>query len=152
MNARMSISLFVAPLLACSDGSVPGTPYPLPAHELAKAEHAAANGESWGDKELAFHYDFAGDRQRSEMHFARCLKAQHPECLAEKANHLIAAARDPNTSESDRNKLLDEALRFNTEAIASDKRQSNSYEEGLLAQRRAITDFLNGKNTEALKR
>jgi hypothetical protein len=154
---------FVLLLYACSDnvvtksesveafdGEVPGTAYSLTRAEVIKAEQAAARGDIEADKDLAFHFGLAGEEAKSEAHFSRCLTALHPECLAEKANHFIRDAIDPQISQSDRVKLLKEALRFNGQAIVADRRQGNSRKDDYLAQRRAITDLLHGKSIDEL--
>lgn len=132
------------------DGEVPGTAYSLTDVEVIKAEQAAARGDIEADKDLAFHFGLAGEQAKSEIHFSRCLKALHPECLAEKAALLTRDSMDPQTSQSDRVKLLKEALHFNDQAIASDERQGNSRKDDYLAQRRAITDLLHGKSLDEL--
>lgn len=154
MVARFGILLCATLLWACSDASVsdiaddsfPGTPYPLSPALVAKAERAAADGESWGDKELAFHYSFAGDENKSAMYFDRCLKALNPECLVEKAGHLTNAAMDREISPSERVRLLNDALRYNSQALASDAPMTGDRQEGYLAQREEILKYLS-KNT-----
>ncbi len=57
---------------------------------------------------------------------------------------------DPQTSQSDRVKLLNEALHFNDQAIESDGRKGSSRKNDYLAQRQFITDLLQGKSLNEL--
>lgn len=161
MKASSGTLALVILLCACSDtsvhgagseeyhdGSVPLTDYSLTPAEIVEAERAAADGDSEADKDLAFHFGLAGDEAKSEKHLTRCLKALHPECLAEKADLLYSDARNLEISRADRLKLLNEALRFNDQAIASDIRRGETNKEGYLAQRKAIVDLLNSENLD----
>lgn len=151
MVARLAFLLATALLSACSDrkakpeGQDIPINYPLQGYALIKAKQAADRGDSWGDKELAFHYGLTGDKSQSTVHFTRCLAALRPECLAEKANHLIADALDKRTTSAHRVGLLNEAMRYNAQATASNVPQTVRQRDGYLAQRRAIVELISGK-------